>query len=59
MQNMGYGQGYKYPHDFEGAYVPADYLPDALRGRRFYRPSDSGFEKEIAARLSRWKKEES
>ncbi len=56
MQTMGYGQGYKYPHDFEGAYVPGDYLPDGLKQRRFYRPSDNGFEKEIGARLAFWRK---
>lgn len=48
---MGHGEGYKYPHDFEGAYVAEDYLPDALIGRTFYEPCDSGFERELAARL--------
>jgi putative ATPase len=47
---QGFGQGYKYPHDYEGAYVPEDYLPDALAGARLYEPADSGFEKELAAR---------
>jgi len=47
---LGHGEGYKYPHDFEGAYVPEDYLPDALVGETIYEPSDSGFEKELAAR---------
>jgi putative ATPase len=47
---LGHGEGYKYPHDFAGAYVPEDYLPDALVGERIYDPSDSGFEKELAAR---------
>ena len=44
--------GYKYPHDFEGAYVPEDYLPDASAGAKVYEPSDSGFEAELAARLA-------
>ncbi|MGE5181725.1 MAG: replication-associated recombination protein A [Acidobacteriota bacterium] len=44
------GKDYKYPHEFEGAYVPEDYLPDALVGETIYEPSDSGFEKELAAR---------
>lgn len=48
---MGHGEGYKYPHDFEGAYVAEDYLPEALAGRIFYEPSQSGFERELAARL--------
>jgi len=47
---LGHGEGYKYPHDFAGAYVPEDYLPDALVGERIYDPSDSGFEAELAAR---------
>ncbi len=47
---QGHGQGYKYPHDFEGNYVPEDYLPDALVGQRIYEPSDSGFERELAER---------
>jgi len=47
---MGHGEGYKYPHDFEGHYVVEDYLPDALVGQRIYEPSDSGFERELAER---------
>jgi putative ATPase len=59
-QALGHGHGYKYPHDFEGAYVPEDYLPDELVGTRLYEPSDSGFERELAARraeLDRKKRE--
>ena len=52
VKQLGYGAGYKYPHDFEGHYVREDYLPEALRGHRFYEPSDSGYEAEIAARLA-------
>ncbi len=54
MKDMGYGSGYRYPHNFEGNYVPQDYLPERLRGRKYYRPTQSGFEKVIAERLSRW-----
>jgi putative ATPase len=49
---MGHGQGYKYPHDFEGAYVPADYLPEALIGQPIYLPTGSGYEAELKARLA-------
>jgi putative ATPase len=49
---MGHGQGYKYPHDFAGHYVPEDYLPDELVGEPIYRPTDSGFESELARRLA-------
>ena len=55
MKDMGFSRGYQYPHDFEGNYVPDEYLPDVLRGSRFYEPKDSGYEKEIAARLSGWR----
>jgi putative ATPase len=47
---LAHGESYKYPHDFEGAYVPEDYLPDQLIGTRLYEPSDSGFEAELAKR---------
>ena len=50
MKSLGYGAGYKYPHNFEGNYVPEDYLPEAIRGRRFYQPSRNGFEREMAER---------
>jgi putative ATPase len=48
---MGHGESYKYPHDFAGAYVPEDYLPDQLVGERIYVPGDQGFERDLAARL--------
>jgi putative ATPase len=49
---QGHGDGYRYPHDFDGAYVPEDYLPEALVAERIYEPSDSGFERQLAARLA-------
>jgi putative ATPase len=49
---LGHGEGYKYPHDFEGAYVAEDYLPEALVGSKIYEPSSSGFEAELAARMA-------
>ncbi len=52
MKGMGYGSDYKYPHDFEGRYVPESYLPDELAGRRYYEPSQEGFEKTLAERLA-------
>ncbi|MBE3573892.1 MAG: replication-associated recombination protein A [Firmicutes bacterium] len=48
---LGHGQGYRYPHDYPGHWVEQQYLPEGLDGRRFYQPSTSGFEKEIARRL--------
>jgi putative ATPase len=49
---LGHGDGYKYPHDFEGAYVPEEYLPDALVGTKLYEPTQSGFEVELARRVA-------
>ncbi|HEX6548089.1 MAG TPA: replication-associated recombination protein A [Candidatus Dormibacteraeota bacterium] len=40
MRSMGYGKGYKYPHDYEGAKVDQQDLPDELQGRHFYEPTD-------------------
>jgi putative ATPase len=51
QKSLGWSAGYQYPHDFEGHYVREEYLPEELRGRRYYQPSDSGGEREIAARL--------
>jgi len=44
---LGNGRGYKYPHDFERHYTPQQYLPDNLRGRVYYKPSNEGYEKKI------------
>ncbi len=52
---LGHGRGYLYPHDFPGHWVAQEYLPWALRGKRFYEPSDQGYEREIAERLARWR----
>jgi len=52
MKSLGYGAGYQYPHNFEGSYVPEDYLPDALRGVPFYHPSQSGFEEQLSKRFA-------
>jgi len=49
---LGHGQGYKYPHDFEGNYVAEDYLPEKLVGTKIYEPSSSGFEAEHQKRLA-------
>lgn len=46
-KNLGNGKGYKYPHEFERHYTPQQYLPDNLKDRVYYRPSDEGYEKKI------------
>lgn len=55
MKDMGYGRGYKYPHNFDGNYVVERYLPDRIRDLVFYEPSEEGEEAEIAARLRTWR----
>ena len=52
---LGHGAGYRYPHDFPGHHVPQHYLPDALRGVRFYEPGREGYEAQVAERLARWR----
>jgi putative ATPase len=54
MRQVGYGKGYKYAHDFPGHFVEQQHLPDSLKGKKYYEPSDQGFEKEIKGRLKRW-----
>ena len=54
MQDMDYGKDYQYAHDHDGAFTPTQNLPDNLRGKRYYNPSDHGYESEIAHRLKRW-----
>ncbi|OFX23380.1 MAG: AAA family ATPase [Anaeromyxobacter sp. RBG_16_69_14] len=56
MEGLGYGDGYRYPHDFEGHYVAETYLPDAIRGERVVRLSESGLEKELRERLAALRK---
>ena len=46
-KNLGHGIGYKYAHDYPNHYVEQQYLPDGLTGRKFYRPSENGYEKQI------------
>ena len=52
-KEYGWGKGYLYPHDYDGADVDQQYLPDALAGRVFYEPSDQGMETQIGDRLAR------
>jgi len=51
MESMGYGGGYRYPHNFEGHYVAEEYLPEVLRGEKIVSLSESGREKELGERL--------
>jgi putative ATPase len=51
MKDLGYGKGYQYAHDEAEGVSGMDCLPDGLAGRRYYRPTDRGREKDLAARL--------
>lgn len=53
MKKMGYSEGYRYPHDYEGAFVHEKYLPDEISGEKFYRPTEEGTEKQILERMKR------
>lgn len=52
---LGHGQGYKYAHAGPGHFQPQQYLPDALLGTYFYRPTDQGYESQVIARLEQWR----
>jgi putative ATPase len=54
MADIGYGAGYKYAHDYKDAYVKQEYLPDKVTKRKFYFPSNRGFESEIRRRMKVW-----
>jgi putative ATPase len=56
MEELGYAHGYKYAHDYEGGHVEQDYLPERLRGRVYYRPTERGLEAEIRKRLAAWRR---
>jgi len=55
MKELEYGKGYQYPHNFEGHYVKEEYLPEKLRGKKYYEPTENGLEKEIRSRLEKWR----
>jgi putative ATPase len=50
MKDLDYGKGYRYAHDEEGKVADMDCLPDSLKGRRYYEPTQEGREKQLAAR---------
>jgi putative ATPase len=54
MKDLGYGSGYKYAHDSPSGYLAQEYLPEILRGKKFYEPNQFGFEKRIRERMEWW-----
>jgi putative ATPase len=56
MEELGYGQEYKYAHDFQGNFVIQDYLPEGAQNQQFYQPQNNPKENEIKTRLDHlWK----
>ncbi len=53
MKGLGYGKGYQYAHDYEGVVINQQHLPDALRERRYYLPSERGEEQTIKERMEK------
>ena len=51
MTGLGYGEGYRYAHDYANAHVDQEHLPPSLAGRRYYHPTDHGFEQRVRDRL--------
>lgn len=56
MKSEGYGKGYAYDHDAEDGFSGQNYFPDDMPRGSFYRPRDTGFEREIAKRMAYWAK---
>ncbi len=54
MKELGYGAGYQYAHESPDGYLPQEYLPEALRGTFFYRPTAFGFEETVEKRMRWW-----
>jgi len=56
MKDLGYGQEYKYAHDYQNNFVDAEFLPDELTGTTFYKPGNNAREKALSDFLkNRWK----
>jgi putative ATPase len=56
MKDLGYGKDYKYPHDYSDHFIEEEYLPENLKGRTYYHPTEQGFEREIKKRLENWRR---
>lgn len=56
MKGLGYGKGYQYAHDIEGKVANMECLPESLRGKTYYEPTNEGIEKRIRERLEEIKK---
>jgi putative ATPase len=55
MAELGYGEDYRYAHDFDHALIEQQHMPDNLRGTRYYQPTNRGYEQVISERLRGWR----
>ncbi len=52
MKELGYSKGYLYPHNYQGGWVAQEYLPEKIKDKTFYKPTERGFEREIRRRMT-------
>jgi putative ATPase len=55
MHDLDYGKGYRYAHDDTDALVDQEHLPDVLSGRKYYYPTNRGYESLVKDRLTKWR----
>jgi putative ATPase len=59
MKDLKYGKEYKYSHNYHGSFVEQQYLPDNLKDKIYYKPTNHGVEKELRERLNTlWKEKQ-
>ena len=51
MEELGYSDGYKYAHDYPGNFVDLEFMPEGLKGHKFYEPADNRQEDTLRMRL--------
>ena len=56
MKDIGYGKDYKYAHNYTDGFIAQEYLPESLKGRIFYEPTERGYENVIQQRLNQWRR---
>ncbi len=56
MKDLGYSKGYKYAHDYEGNYVDMQFLPDKVKDKIYYKPTDNGYERKVKQWITERKK---
>jgi len=54
MKQVGYGKGYRYAHDFDNNFTDQEFLPEEIRGTKFYNPGNNARENELRKRLKDW-----